>query len=141
MKKVVALVTLSLVMLSCGVGDAEKVADQYHNNMKNKNFQAIADHQLSMDAKAITPVEQWMDLFNQVTTMGQLKKIEKLSGFNSNMDNGVTTVVLRYKYDYAGDTQDLYEKLILVKDGGEFEIAGAAWNVDLDKLPMPSNNK
>ncbi len=139
MKKVVVLVSLSLLMLSCGVGDAEKVADQYHNNMKSKNFQSIVDNQLSMDAIAITPVEQWLDLFNQVVSMGELKKIEKLSGFNSSINDGVTTVVLRYKYDYAGDTQDLYEKLILVKDGGEFEIAGAAWNVDLDQLPMPSN--
>ena len=137
MKKVLALLTLSLIMFSCGIGNAEKVAEQYHNNMKNKNFQAIIDGQLSMDATEISPKEQWLDLFNQVMSMGKLKKIEKISGFNSNINNGVTTVVLRYKYDFAGDTQDLYEKLILVKDGEEFEILGAAWNVDIDKLPMP----
>jgi len=141
MKKIFPLLVSSFLLFSCGVGDAEKTADQYHKNMQEGKFQTIVENQLSMDAKAITPVEQWLDLFNQVSSFGELKKIEKLSGFNSNMDNGVTTVVLRYKYDYAGDVQDLYEKLILVRDGGDFEISGVAWNADLDQLPMPSNKK
>jgi hypothetical protein len=91
-----------------------------------------------MDATAITPKEEWLNLFNQVSNLGDIKKIEKVSGFNSNMKNGVTTVVLRYKYDYAGNIEDLYEKIILVRDGADFEIAGVAWNNDLEQLPMPS---
>jgi hypothetical protein len=141
MKKFLYLVAVSFVMFSCGIGDAEKIADQYHNNIKEGNFQNIVDHQLSMDAIAITPKEEWLNLFNQVSNLGELKKIEKVSGFDSNMKNGVTTVVLRYKYDFAGNIEDLFEKITLVRDGGDFEIAGVAWNNDLEKLPMPYKKK
>ena len=135
MKKFIPLLVSGFLLFSCGVGDAEKIADQYHQNMENHSFETIVNQQLSEEAISITPKAEWLDLFSQVMGLGDLKKIDKVSGFNSKMNNGVTTVILRYKYDFEGDVEDLYEKIILVRNGGDFKINGMAWHTDLNQLP------
>ncbi len=139
MKKLIPILFLPLLFLtSCGSGDAAKTADTYHTFMKAKDYNSITENCLSADAKAITPVRDWLNLFEEVGGLGEIKSIDKVTGFNSSMNNGVTTVTLRYHYKYVGNVE-LYERIILIRDGGDFEIAGIAWHKDLGELPMPKN--
>jgi len=140
-KKLIPFLFLPLLFLtSCGSGDAAKIADSYHDLLKANNYDKIADTKLSSDATSITTKSDWVGLFKWVgEELGDIKSIEKLSGFNSSMNNGVTTVTLRYQINYV-DKSIMYERIILIRDGGEFEIAGIAWNSNLDELPMPKSN-
>ena len=139
-KKLIPFLFLPFLFLtSCGSGDAAKIADSYNDLLKAGNYDKIADTKLSSDATSITPKSDWVGMFKWVGgELGDIKTIEKLSGFNSSMNNGITTVALRYQINYT-DNSTIYERIILIRDEAEFEIAGIAWNENLDELPMPKS--
>ncbi|MGV6861695.1 MAG: hypothetical protein ACWA41_07970 [Putridiphycobacter sp.] len=139
-KKIFIFILPLLTLISCGVGDAEKVADQYHDLMKSESYETIVNDYISEDGLEITPKREWLNIFKAIKSYGKIVSIEKISGFNTHMNNGITTVTLRYEYQFKS-SKILYERLILTRSSGDnFMIAGIGFNENLDKLPMPKNN-
>jgi hypothetical protein len=139
MKTIIPFLFLSILLLSsCGSGDAGLIADKYHELIKKEKYNEIVSTTLSSKATSITSEKDWAELLKWVAELDEIKSIEKISGFNSSMDNGITTVTLRYEYKYKNEPS-LFERIILVREAGDFEIAGITWNSNLDELPMPKS--
>lgn len=139
MKKLIPFLFLPLLFLSsCGVSGATKVADAYHDLMKNEDYMTIVDKHISEEGLELTSSGAWIELFESVKNeYGKIESIEKVSGFNSKTSNGKTTLVLRYHYTFTNKSE-FYERLIFMKSKGKkFKIAGIAFNEDLGELPMP----
>jgi hypothetical protein len=139
MKKLIPVLLLPLLLLaSCGIGGAEKVAQSYHNSMINEDYESIVNNNISDDGLEITSKSEWISLFESVKNeYGAIKSIEKLMGFSTKTNNGTTTVTMRYSYIFK-DGSEIFERLIFMKSKGEkLKIAGIAFNEDLDNLPMP----
>ena len=135
MKKLLPILFIGLLILSsCGVKDAEKVADSFHSKMKNKEYNEIVTSMISEAGLNETPKEHWVQHFkNMETVYGNIKSIDKLSGFNTNTTNSVTLVTLKYKYNFDSG-KSLYEQLMLEDKGDGFKIRGLQTNEDENKL-------
>jgi hypothetical protein len=111
---------------SCGLADegasAEVEAAVFHNHMKKNNHDAMVK-MLSDEALLITPEEEWRSIFQRVEATGKIKSIEKKTGFNTKINNGVSTVELNYTITFENSTVN--EQLILTRKGEEkFKVAG-----------------
>lgn len=120
----VALVAL-LTLNSCGISEAteeaEKKADEFHQLIKERKYTEIVD-MVSDDALKLTQKEDWELLFRQMEEFGKFKKAEAKSSFDTNIENGTTTVSLKYTLYFEKGTLD--EEIVFVKTTGEFKILG-----------------
>lgn len=123
------------LLTSCGIDNAEIVANDFHAALMDKSFEKITDELISDEGLEITPKKDWIDLFEKLHEKGKIKSIEKEEGFKSSVKNGITTVTLYYKIKFKG-SKNLYEKIILTKKGkdGEFKVAGISFHENIDKL-------
>lgn len=92
------LVSLTFILFGCGLGDAtekaEKQAAKFHKFMKAKNENAMLD-MMHEDAMA-QDGDNIRKFIHQLATESNISKVEKSSGFNTSIENGVTTVRLNY---------------------------------------------
>jgi len=124
-----------ILFTSCGIDNAESVANEFHTALMDKDFEKITDELISDEGLEITPKKDWIDLFEKLHEKGKIKSIEREEGFKSSVKNGITTVTLYYKIKFKG-TKNLYEKIILTKEGkdSDFKVAGVSFHENLDKL-------
>jgi hypothetical protein len=91
---------LSCVTLlgSCGLGDAaeesEKYANLFHSHLKNQDEQGMME-MIHEDALA-TNKEDFEQLIKTLSNNTRVKTVKKDIGFNTNVNNGITTVTLNY---------------------------------------------
>ena len=116
---------LLLTMNSCGLGqakeDAEKTIDVFHQHMKVHNHEAMLK-MIDKKALKVTSKEEWLEIFEAMDRLGKIKKITQDSGFNTSINNGVTTVELSYTIVFDEGTKS--ENFIMRKRGKEFKILG-----------------
>lgn len=127
------------VMSSCGVGDAEKIADQYHEKLDAKEYDYITENLIDTEILKSNDKKQWLDLFEYIHSYwGELTSRSKNTGFDSQYKNGTTTVTLNYTNDYEGKT--VHERIYLVKRNDVFRITGILMNENLRKLEEQAAN-
>lgn len=94
----ILFVSIAFLLSSCGFGDAaekaEKQADKYHKFMKAGNENAMLNmiHEDGMKDDG----DRFRELMHTMATETTITKIEKTIGFNTSINNGVTTVRLNY---------------------------------------------
>ncbi|MEO9532757.1 MAG: hypothetical protein ABJG68_17180 [Crocinitomicaceae bacterium] len=117
----------TLLFTSCSTADAELVADDFHKNMVEGNFDYICENLIDTEAEADLP-EEFMDFLNIVATWGPQTNRVKTTDYNKKYSNGVTTVKLGYTFD----TPDyhVYEKVVLVKRDEGYKIFMCVMDTD-----------
>jgi hypothetical protein len=117
----------SLCLSSCGTADAELVADDFHKNMKEGNFDYICDNLIDTNAEANLP-EEFMGFLELIASWGPQTNRIKTSGFNQKYSNGVSTV----KVEYTFDTPDfhIFEHVVLVSREEGYKIFMCVMNTD-----------
>lgn len=111
---------LALSLTSCGSADeAQKTSDRF--------FSLIIKHQYSEAAKLINAVGASDDdvktALEQIAdhpTFGKLKSAEKGMGFNTQINNGVTTVSLPYNLTYEDSEESM--EVTMIDRGSGFKI-------------------
>ncbi len=111
---------LALSLTSCGSADkAQKTSDQF--------FHLIIKHKYSEAAKMINTVgatnaqmETALEQIADHPTFGKLKSAEKGMGFNTQINNGITSVTLNYNLTYEKSEESM--EVVLVDRGSGFKI-------------------
>lgn len=126
---------LALILNSCGFGKeadkAEKYAAQFYAHMQKGDMDAILA-MLDTEALAASPADTWITVIESKNTFGKLESFKKDIGFHTSINNGVTTVSLRYTCKYTNT--EFHEKVVLVKRGKEFKILRYEYNQDKNQL-------
>jgi len=141
MKKIKQILTLSIIailfMTSCeSVEDAQLVADDFFEAFNTENeskMEAILDKESVIDAGI---KDDFYNVFDQhARTFGKVNSYNRY-GFSTKTNNGVTTVILKFKCETENGTT-LYEKLNFVKRGDGYKIFQYEYNIDqsvIDKV-------
>jgi hypothetical protein len=117
-----ALLFLAVTFSSCmQTKQARITADQFYEMLMNKDYDGAVDL-IHSDALQITPKADWFQLFKSKEAIGEMKSFKKQLSTNTQINNGVTTVSLKYTTTY-GDTQ--YQDDITIRnEGKKFKIYG-----------------
>lgn len=121
-----AFIVASLFILnSCGIGDAtkeaEKTAKTFHQHIMKQDYASMVN-MIHSEGLAMTPKEDWLELFKSLESLGEIKSIKQNMSFNTSINNGITTVELSYTIKYTDKT--MTERLILRKDSDTFKLMG-----------------
>ena len=84
------------------------------------------------ESKTATDGDQWLMVLSQKEGYGKFLGFEKDIGFNTNYNNGTTTVKLNYTCDYEKFT--LYEHFVMVKRGNLFKVMFYEYNTNKSLL-------
>lgn len=118
---------------SCGVNDAENFADLFHAKMDAGEYQYIVDHMIDEEGLRIDSKEQWLAFFEQSEiTWGKAQSRETNFDFQSEYNNGITSVELNFEVQYP--SKKMYERLYLVDRGEGFKVSGFFLNETLEGL-------
>lgn len=121
MKKIFPLLFISSILLtSCGIDEAEKVADEIHEKMDTHDYTHIIDNLCDEDLVNMEGPEGLMDFFLLVESWGKVTSRTKDMGFNQSTKNGTTTVKLNYTLE--NDMGIMYEGLVLVNRGSGYKL-------------------
>lgn len=118
------------ILGSCGLGDAaeesEKYANMFHTHLKNQDAQGMME-MIHEDALA-TNKEDFELLIQTLANNTPVKTIKKDIGFNTKVNNGITTVTLNYTLTLE-DGGEVTEEMVLRDsiDGG-MKIMGLKYN-------------
>ena len=125
------LLILGLVSFtSCeSVDGAQKVADNFFqafNNQDEKAMETILDQEFIIDAGI---KDDFYDVFDQhASALGNIKEYERYA-FSTNINNGVTTVTLKFKCE-TDKKNPVYEKLKFVQRGEDYKVIAFQYNTD-----------
>ena len=110
-------------MNGCGFGvkakTAEPIATKFYEILQSKEYNKL---EAIMDESAGSK-DEWMaviDLQNEV--LGDLKSFDKKLGFNTSINNGITSVELNYECQYENAVTD--ETLYLKQGKKGFKVTG-----------------
>jgi hypothetical protein len=119
----IAIILASLFVLGgcASKNEAEKVATEFHEQLKEQNYTAL-NAMISDEALSISPAEDWIALFKSMESLGKLKKVTKNMGFNTQIKNGTTTVELKYTLEF--EKGSVNEEIIFIKTNGPFKLYG-----------------
>jgi len=114
------LISLTFVLFGCGFGDAakkaEKQAAKYHKFLMAGNANAMLDmiHEDGMAQDG----ENFIKLIRMIADDSEVTKVTKSPGFNTQINNGVTTVRLNYVL-HDKNQGEITEEIVLQdsKDG------------------------
>lgn len=137
--KFLILPLLFLFVVSCGGIDAsEELGKKYHDALIEKDYDAITSEMISMEGLHASSKSEWNEVFDFIHSFGEIEKVEKQMGFNSNSANGQTYVTLNYTIHYkdGGEVKELYEKIIFIKNANnpDHKIYTIAVNIDKNRL-------
>ena len=120
-------VSILLLLTGCSTGDAELVADTFHEKLDAKAYKYIVDNLVDEEILEDTGEEAWFDLFSFIDeTWGTITSRSKDTGFNSSYNNGETSVQLNYTNLYGDKT--VYERLYLINRDKEYKLTGILVN-------------
>jgi hypothetical protein len=123
---------LSCVTLlgSCGLGDAaeesEKYANLFHSHLKNQDEQGMME-MIHEDALA-TNKEDFEQLIKTLSNNTRVKTVKKDIGFNTNVNNGITTVTLNYTLTLEDGAEVAEEMILRDSQKGGMKIMGLQYN-------------
>lgn len=122
------LISLSaLVLGSCNTEAAERVADDFHIKLDEKNYDYIIDN--LADRNEETTEDDWRSFFELVESWGPQKNREKKTGFNKQIKNGISTVKLSYTFEIEGFGL-MHERIVLIDRDGSYKIMTILMNQD-----------
>ena len=121
-----ALVLFSVT--SCSTGEAKKVVEEFHQRMDANEFDYICDHLISETALEHSGRAEWMNLLTTVDSWGEQKNREQKFGFSTKINNGVSTVKLKYTFEI--DNTIFYESFVVTDDGNGEKISVYAVNTN-----------
>ena len=115
------LLCLLLISSCASTDEGQKVADQFFKLIIDEKFDAAAELiELNPGITADERVEMAASLgFHQ--TFGKLVKVKKTMGFNTNINNGLTTVELPYKLKF--EKGDYATTVTIIDRGNGFKIS------------------
>ena len=120
---ILSFVSIALIMNGCGFGvkakTAEPIATKFYEILQSKEYNKL---EAIMDESAGSK-DEWMaviDLQNEV--LGDLKSFDKKLGFNTSINNGITSVELNYECQYENAVTD--ETLYLKQGKKGFKVTG-----------------
>jgi hypothetical protein len=122
------LLGLTLFVQSCGADAAKDVVDTFHLKLIEKDFSYICDNLLDEEALKTTSRAQWIQVFESITSTGEITNIEQQPGFKSNSNDGITRVLL--KYSFMLGEEKMYERIITIDRGEGTKIRSFAINSD-----------
>jgi len=129
---ILTIAFLCLALGSCGATEAaEKTVDTFYEILKSKNYDNI-EALIDQEALTIDPIETWQQILVNKESMGDLESYSKDTGFNTSINNGITTVKIDYTCEYTNGP--IYEKFTLVDRGEGFKIRMYEYNVDKSAL-------
>ncbi len=132
---ILLLFLVPILLLSCSTEEAQKVADDYHDNLKSAKYDYILDNLVDSEQIEADGRDTWMGLMLLIESWGKIESIEKETGFNKSYDNGVTIVNLDYRFEFD-PIGEVFERLALIDrdEGVGYKILGVRYNPDKDKL-------
>lgn len=117
-----AFLILAITFSSCKqTKQAGVAADHFYELLMQKDYDG-AVKLIHSDALLITSKADWMQLFKTKASVGEMKSFEKQFSSNTQMENGVTTVSLKYTTTY-GDTK-FQDDIMLRNEGKHFKVYG-----------------
>lgn len=110
-----------LAFTGCGSADAgEKTADQFFSYLIKGEYEK-ADQMIGRMPGDTTSYLPQMEVLGENPVNGKLKSAKKSMGFNTNVNNGITTVKLPYTLTYEKGTQNF--EVIIVDRGDGYKIS------------------
>lgn len=121
--KSIFYVFVLLCFTSCGVGEAEDIAAEFHKKLDAGDYQYIVENLVYEETLIETGEEAWYGLFEAIETRwGKATSREQDFGFESNTSNGITRVKLDYTTIFGSKT--VYERIFLADKGDGFKVTG-----------------
>lgn len=127
------LFLFSFLLTSCGTGQAERVAEEYHEKLKAGEYGYICDQLIDEEELTSEGRETWMDLFQLVGSWGEIKRIDQESDWHTQYKDDLTIVHLTYFFQFT--EVSAYERIILVDRGDGFKVGSLIYNSDRSALP------
>lgn len=127
MKKIlipfILFVGLSLIISSCGSADkAEKCADKFFSKIiKQKYNDALKMVELDLVKIDVNVYREQLELLGENEQDGKLLSAKKTMGFNTSINNGITTVKLPYELKYQKGSSHF--EVVIVDRGKGFKIS------------------
>jgi len=126
---------LAIIFSSCSIGEtsaeAQSIAEEFYGYLSDKNYDKAMEL-VDEESKTATDGDQWLMVLSQKEGYGKFLGFEKDIGFNTNYNNGSTTVKLNYTCDYEKFT--LYEHFVMVKRGNLFKVMFYEYNTNKSLL-------
>lgn len=126
MKTPLLLISILFVLAGCGLkqstNEATSVANKFNKHLKEHQFDELFK-MLDNSIMEKHSEEEITAAFELVHSFGKIKSIKKGIGFNTNINNNVTTVELNYTI--TCEKRTFNEQLILVRTGDKpFKVSG-----------------
>lgn len=122
----IGISTLTFTSCSSAV-EAEKVADNFHQKLDDGDTDYIVKN--LADIEGGVTEQEWRDFLELVNSWGPQTDRIKGTGFNTKINNGVTTVKLSYTFNVE-EYGLIHERLVLVDRGEGYKIMIAMMNSD-----------
>ena len=126
---------LAIIFSSCSIGEtsaeAQSIAEEFYGYLSDKNYDKAMEL-VDEESKTATDGDQWLMVLSQKEGYGKFLGFKKDIGFNTNYNNGTTTVKLNYTCDYEKFT--LYEHFVMVKRGNLFKVMFYEYNTNKSLL-------
>ena len=121
----------TLSLNSCSTKDAEIVADEFHEKLDAKDIDYIVNNLIDNGEGSI-PKEDWTSYLELIVSWGEQTNREQSSGFSKKINNGITTVKLKYTFDLEERDFFMYERLILIDrgEGDGYKLLNSLMNSD-----------
>lgn len=117
----------ALAFGSCNTEAAEKIADDFHAKLDEKDYDYIVDN--LADKEGTTTEDEWRSFFDIVASWGPQHNREKKSGFNKQIKNGISTVKLSYTFE-VDEFGLMHERIILINRDDSYKIMTILMNQD-----------
>lgn len=104
------------ILAACGKADeGEKCVDAFFKYAVNEKYDRAANL-LELEGVERSAYDSIVESFVNTSDIGKLVGAKKQMGFNTNVSNGITTVVLPYSLKYEKETM---ERSVTVVDRGK----------------------
>lgn len=124
--KLLGFIALSVITFSCSTEQAEKVADEFHQKLDERDYDYIVNN--LADLEDVTK-DEWHGFLSIVDGWGPQTNRVKESGFNKKIDNGIERVRLSYTFDIP-EIGKVYERIVLVERPEGYKIRTVLMNSD-----------
>lgn len=135
MRKISSFLSLLLVaflVVGCdATQDATETGKEFHELLMAGDYDALTE-MISEEGLDASSAEDWTDLFMRINE-SEIESYKK-TGFNTNINNGVTKVTLNYTIELKKEDDTYYEEIIFIKKGDEFKLLHFSINKDKSKL-------
>ena len=120
MKRIGSILALGILLIGIGscadTKKAEKFADNFFKLLKAKNYSTAAN-MISRDVLDSTDYNEKLKKYCNDPVLGKFVSAKKNMGFNTKINNGITTVELPYEVTFENEVRNSTVTLIDKGDG------------------------